>query len=271
MNKRYAIAFLCLLLCSCSPRIYFPDRANVPFLSEAGETKLTAAAKVQNQVSGKVALSPSLDFAVSPVKGLGLMVSFRNTNRYANDEDWWSNNSNTQDSIHYSGNRVEFGAGYYMPFGRYGQFEIYGGGGFGNIARDNLKAVDGNFRSNYNRFFIQPAVGAKIRDIIEVGGGMRFTYQHFNDFTATDPDIEERLSGSGVRIANSSFMFWEPFIHFAVGGPWVKFNMQTGLGLNMSTSTQLYNPSPFYLSLGVTFDVAPRFWKNQPGSKAKDQ
>lgn len=259
----YTLAIIALFVSSCSPRIYFPDRANVPFLSEAGEVKLTASSKVQNQIAGHVSMSPSLDFSVSPIKGLGLMVSYRSTNRFANDEEWFSNGS-SQDSIHYSGGRMEFGAGYYMPFGRYGQFEVYAGGGFGSINRDNLKTLDGNFRSNYNRFFIQPTCGAKIKDIVEIAGGMRFSYQHFTDFSSTDPDMEEKLSGSGVRIEGSSFVFWEPFIDFSVGGKYAKFNLQTGAGVNMATTEHLNNPSPFYMSLGVTLNIAPRYWKNGP-------
>ncbi|PZF71970.1 hypothetical protein DN068_15140 [Taibaiella soli] len=236
-------------------------------MSEAGEMKLTAATKVQNQISGHVSMSPSLDFSASPIKGLGLMVSFRNTNRFANDENWLTLGNTEQDSIHYSGNRFEFGAGYYMPFGRVGQFEIYAGGGFGSINRDNLKAIDGNFRANYNRIFIQPTCGAKIKDIVEIAGGMRFSYQHFTDFSSTDPNMEENLSGSGVRIQGSSFVFWEPFIDFSVGGKYAKFNLQTGAGVNMATSEHLNNPSPFYMSLGVTFNLAPRFRTGSSSAK----
>lgn len=261
MNKLYAIACLCLLFCSCSPRIYFPDRTNVPFLSEAGETKLTASAKIQNQsASSKVAFSPSLDFAVALTDNIGIMASFRNTNRYANDDDWLYSNSNSQDSIHYSGNRFELGAGYFMPFGTKGHFEVYGGFGSGNINRDNLRDLGGNYTSKYYRIFIQPAVGMKVKDIIEFGGGMRFAYQRFNAFSSDDPDLQYDFTHSRAEIENTGFFFWEPFVHFAAGPKYVKFNLQAGFGLDMTT-TQLYNNSPFYLSLGITFDLAPRFWK----------
>jgi len=260
MNGRICLAGLLLLTASCSPRIFLPDRVNAPMLKEAGEVKLTASAKTAAQtVAPGLGWSPSLDLSGSPLKGLGLMASYRNTNKYA-DEDSWVNNHDSQDSIYYSGRRLEFGAGHYLTFGRKGVFEIYGGGGFGRLSRTNMRNGSGNYHTDYYRFFLQPAVGFIHKDAIEIGGGMRFTYQRYHNFTAADPDLRYRFTNPQADISRVNFYFVEPFINCSFGYKFIKFNIQPGFSNNLS-SPMLDNNLSFYLSMGLTFQFAPRFLK----------
>jgi hypothetical protein len=260
MNKLLRLSGLLLLLSSCSPRIFLPDRVNAPMLREAGEVKLTTSAKIQGQaVAPGLGWSPSLDLSGSPLQGLGLMFSYRNTNKYAN-EDNWMNNRDAQDSIHYWGRRFEFGAGHYLTLGRKGVFDIYGGGGFGDISRRNLRNGSGNYNADYFRIFIQPAVGFVHKDFIEFGGGMRFTYQRYNQFNSGDPDLRFHFTRPAADITRVNLYLIEPFINCSFGYKFIKFNIQPGFSNNINTPA-IDNSLSFYLSMGLTFQFAPRFLK----------
>ena len=122
-------------------------------LREAGEVKLTSSLKIQNNTNAPhTVVSPSFDLAASPVKGLGIIASYRSTNRYADENDIYD--YSFQDSIRYSGSRAEFGVGYYLPFGSRGLFDIYGGVGFGSVNRDNLQNYYGNYEAKYFQVFL---------------------------------------------------------------------------------------------------------------------
>jgi len=263
------IAIACLALGACSPRVYLPDRVNAPMLREQGDVRLTMSSKIQgNGNTNKFTLSPSLDFAASPVNGLGLMASYRHTNRYANEDDIFDSVTDP-DSIHYSGNRLELGAGYYMPFGRKGLFEIYGGGGWGDFNRDNIKkyaSFDANFQTRYYMFFIQPALGFYARDVFEFSGGIRFAYHKYNYFHG-DPDMRYKLTDPNTDIESTSFLFVDPYINLNVGYQYVKFNMQMGANVCASTPQIVYGDLPFYVSLGLTFQLSPRYGVSNKNSK----
>ncbi len=241
-------------------------------LKEAGEVKLISSVKIQNQsVAPGLGLSPSFDLAVSPVNHLGIIVSFRNTNKYADDESWdLFGAGSSQDSIHYSGNRLEFGAGYYTTFGSKGIFELYGGGAFGNIDRDNLRNLGGNYKAKYYRVFIQPAVGFNSKDIVEINGGIRFAYHKYTSFNSPDPDMRYQFTNDEkADIERLNFIFIEPFVNFNFGYKYIKFNLQPGFTADV-TSPYLSNNLCFYLSMGLTLQIAPRFWKDGGHSDKRD-
>lgn len=259
--KQYILRSICagLVFCTaCSPKIYFPERTNAPMLREAGDVRLTSSLKIQNNTaSTKMALSPSFDFAVSPVKGLGIIASFRSTSRYSDEEDWGKYNQ--QDSIHYSGNRGEFGLGYYLPFGKRGLFEIYGGAGFGSANRDNLKHYEGGYQSRYTQFFLQPEIGFNVKDIFEMCGGIKFSYHKYHDFKTQSPDVRYMFTDPQTDIESNTFVFVGPFVNLNAGYQYIKFNAQFGANFNAGTPQLVQGNSPFYLSLGMTFAFAPRF------------
>ncbi|XZF12482.1 hypothetical protein ACTHGU_11875 [Chitinophagaceae bacterium MMS25-I14] len=265
MRKLYSVCisvFCCLAFVSCAPRVYLPDRVNAPMLREQGDVKLTSSFKVQgNGNTNKFVASPSFDFAASPINGLGLMVSYRHTNRYA-DEDNIFDSVTDPDSIHYSGNKLEMGAGYYMPFGGKGLFEIYAGGGFGSFNRDNIKKepyADGNFQSRYQTYFLQPALGFCHRDIIELSGGIRFAYLKYNHFRGDDSVIRYELTDPESDIEKNTFIFIDPYVNVNIGYRYAKFNIQMGSNICVSSPQLRHGDFPFYASLGLTLEIAPRF------------
>lgn len=275
MKARVPISFILVFFVnafsSCSPRIYFPDRTNAPMLREAGEVKLTSSLKVQNNAEApKTVLSPSFDLAVSPVKGLGIMACYRSTNRYSNEEDFYD--YNYQDSIHYTGNRAEFGLGYYLPFGSRGLFDLYGGVGFGSLKRKNLQNYFGNYEAKYFQVFLQPSVGFYANDVFEMCGGVRLQLQKYSNFTTDTAKFRYEFTEPNTDITDPTFLIAGPFMNLNVGYQYVKFNMQFGANFSAS-KPHLRMEQPFYLSMGITLGLAPRFFHShrddgrQPGER----
>ncbi len=257
-TKYLSIILAGLCLTSCSPRVFLPDRANAPMLREGGEAKLTASIKLQDQSNTTATgWSSSFDLAVSPINHLGLMASFRNTNKYVQDE-YWSKHDLSEKMSHYIGQRFELGAGYYSGLGSKGQFEVYGGFGWGDLHRKMAANKTGNFNTDYYRIFLQPALGFNHRDKIELSGGLRFSYQQFTSFNSDRPTMTESFTVPAVPIDQTDFYFIEPFLNFSVGAKYIKFNIQPGFAHNIS-SPKLDNELSFYLSMGLTFQFAPRF------------
>jgi hypothetical protein len=259
MNRLFAFALLCTFS-ACSPRVFLPERANVPMLREAGEVKLTSSIKIQNQSAAPGnGWSPSLDLSGSPIQNMGLLFSYRSTDKYAIEDDWFSSRD-FRDSVHYAGKRLEFGAGYYNNFGKRGHIEIYGGGAFGKFQRDDLKGRQGEFETRYYRIYLQPALGFYVRDAFELSGGARFTYQRFTDFLSPDAGLRYQFTTPAADISRVPLYFVEPFVNISAGYKYVKFNIQPGFSNNISRP-RIDNNLSFYMSMGITFQIAPRFFK----------
>lgn len=258
---RHAILLSLISLCclsACSPKIFLPDRTNAPMLREAGEVKLTSSIKVQNNTDAPhTVISPSLDFAASPVQGLGIIASYRSTNRYTNEEDLY--NYNYQDSIRYTGSRFEFGLGYYLPFGSRGLFDLYGGAGFGTINRNNLKAYYGDYEARYFQAFLQPSIGFYGGDVFDMCGGVKINIHKYSNFKSDTPSFRYEFTDPYADIENPTFLLLGPFMNMNVGYKYAKFNMQFGANFNINRP-RLRIESPFYLSLGITLAIAPRYW-----------
>lgn len=262
MRKSHALlpfiaVFIILVFASCSPKIYLPDRVNAPMLREQGDVKLTSSFKMQNPFVGNgFGFSPSFDLAASPVKGLGIITSYRSTSRYANDDEWY--NYGDQDSIHYTGNKYELGLGYYKTFGK-GIFECYGGYAFGNMNRDNLKFYQGSYKTDFSQVFIQPCIGLYGKDVMDFGGGMRVSYHWFDNFRSDDPAARYAYTSPRSDIESNTYVILAPYIQVNVGYKYVKFNAQLGANFSAGNPTLLQGNLPFYASVGATFAFAKRF------------
>ncbi|MBS1781541.1 MAG: hypothetical protein JSS78_00575 [Bacteroidetes bacterium] len=258
----YSSLFFLIVFSSCTPSIYLPDRVNAPMLREVGEVRLTGSLKAQNNsVAPRNAVSPSVDFAISPMKNLGLIASYRSTNRYAAENDKYDF-LKYQDSIHYTGNKTELGLGYYLPFGKRGLFEFYGGGAFGNIQRTNLRKYYGNLDATYFQVFFQPSIGFNIKDIFELSSGIRFNYHQYAHFNTDTSVFLKAYTKPKSDISSSYYVILSPYLNLNIGYQYVKFNIQGGFSL-CATKPYLEPFSPFFLSTGLTFGLAPRFFNHK--------
>lgn len=265
----YILSFiiLSLTLGSCQQRLYFPDRANTPGLIEPMEGK--AALSFKPQANGTDSLdymgspvSIAGDLAFSPVNHLGLIASYRSTiNRIVEEDNAFWVNGDQLGSI-YNGHRLEIGAGYYDVIGHRGKVEVYAGYGNGRLQREGKLTPELDFRIRYHRFFVQPAIGFG-NDKISFTGGFRIAIHKFYDFRSYDPTLKYHIGREPQDVTSVLYPFWEPFVNFEVGHPYLKFNVQTGLSKQLAGS-HITGNAPFFISFGLVGHFAPRFLKNAP-------
>ncbi len=259
MRQPIYLLFIAVLLSSCSERLYYPDRANVPAFREAHEIKAVVSVKPQDNAVGP-AVSPAADLAYAPINHLGIIASYRtivNRDGYLYPVfDKPDNYSYNNTPVNIYGHRIEGGAGYFTGFGRMGIFEAYGGYGNG--------VVDGTskFTSRYNRFFVQPEAGVRSR-IFSAMGGIRVTMEKFYGFESGDPallsEINSERYGPYVDLTAQRFFFVEPFVNFEVGYKYVAFNAQLGFSAQVDHNPAITGDFPVYASFGAVFHFAPSF------------
>lgn len=263
MLRRLLPLFALLLTASCQPRLYFPDRANAPALSEAYEGKLILSMKPQTTSSDSLGKrhgqgsSFSMDAAFSPADHIGIIASYRRLNHkyLSEDSDFYGWGFGGD----YTGNRYEIGAGYYDRIGGKGRADIYFGYGNGSLDRRGWIYPERNFSVRYHRFFLQPSIGAG-NDVFLINGGFRLAWHTYYDFLSPDPALRYHILDDNSDIHGEFSGFIEPFINMEVGYKFAKFNMQTGWTAQIFGS-KVGAGVPFYVSLGLVFHLKPGYFK----------
>ena len=142
------LLFATLLSCTSCARYYIPTTRNVPLLEKRGDF----------QVNASLGTGVNAQFAYSPIKYVGISGSAL----YANDE-WWRYRNFHQ---HHA---LEGALGFYLPKGKLiiELFAGYGqGGGEAQEKHEESLFADAwlkKFQGDYQKYFIQPTVGWKIR------------------------------------------------------------------------------------------------------------
>lgn len=193
--------FFCLLLgclTSCET-LYVANPVTTPLFSQEGEFQAQGSAG-SNGFNVGVALAPAKHFALM-ANGATYTVEF--------------------DSIQEPRFRTIFGEagiGYWTPIDKYWRFETYSGMGWG-ITR-NTPVQD-----FYRRFFIQPNVGYS-SEYFDFGVASRFSFVGHTD----------QRNSTTMQFQPTNTSFWEPSIMFRAGYRELKFQMQGGLSLPMTSS-----------------------------------
>jgi hypothetical protein len=202
-----------IYLTSCAPA-YVPNTLNSPLLSNKGEVQLG----INGGLSG---FDPEAAYAITDHLGVMLNGSFRNST------------SDSSDSFHKHA-FVELGSGYFTNIGKVGRFEAYGGYGFCKLKAFSDNGIFTSFAdANYNRVFIQPAIGLAT-PIFDGSFATRIVLVNMiqNDLHFTE-------------------IFFEPALTFKVGYKYVKGMMQLGLSLPMGSEGVDFNYQPFIFSFGI--------------------
>ena len=206
---------------SCAPA-YTPNMVNTPLLTNEGEFQATIG-------TGTSGIDPQLAYAISDQVGVMLNVS------YADRSDTGSNNFHKHIF-------AEMGAGYSIPLGDHGQFEIYGGGGMGMVdAKYGYESllntyVEDRSRATITRLFLQPTIGV--------------TNNVF------DGSFTTRLIMLNVNNNDSVFKSstWTPYIEptftAKVGWKYVKMVFQIGYSFPLKEVLG-YRNQPFMFSVGL--------------------
>lgn len=206
--------FLLYFITSCAPA-YTPNIVNTPLLSSKGEFQAIVG-------TGTSGIDPQLAFAITDHIGIMVNGSF----------------ANRADSLNFHKHSfAEIGGGYTISIGDAGRFEIYGGGGMGSIDAMYKEGIFyGRSKATYNRFFIQPSIGA-VTDVFEGAFTPRLVFVNMNHSTdslsyySTDP-------------------FIEPTISAKIGWKYIKVMFQVGFSFPL-TKIVNYGHQPFMFSIGL--------------------
>lgn len=262
------LPLLCIVLLSaCQQKMYFPDRANTPGLTEALEAKATFSIKPQanHNSDENSSVGTSIDLAFSPVQHFGIIGSYRWINDRVIDEndDIFTNTFGGR----FNGKRWELGLGYYDNVGSKGFGEVYGGYSNGSLNRVGVSNPDYDYDTRYNRFFIQPAMGFKLGQYFTFSGGFRTTFITFYDFKSpNNADLRYEIGNNGTDITEPIYLFWEPFVNFEGGFKYFKGNVQIGSASQIN-NTRIAGNFPVYISFGMVFHFSPEFLK--PSNKTE--
>lgn len=213
---RITLLLLGFILTSCH-LLYVPNNFNSPLLRNKGD----AQANLAFGVSGYEAQTA---YAISD--NIGIM---------ANGQLLYSTN---YDSIKEKRTLAELGVGYTERYSDNGMFEIFAGGGFGNVPADfKYSTYDGTQTTQLTRFFVQPSLG------------------FFNDWL--DMSIISRLSA--VSIGGETNWFYEPGFMAKIGYKRYRFYSCMGFSIPMNKATERsWNNNPFIFSVGIHINFGKR-------------
>lgn len=227
MGKNGFFLILLIVLTSCAP-IYIPNIVHAPLFSEKNDADL----QIGMGTSGY-----DVQAAYAPANYLGLMVNSSFQNRGVSDT-----------SSFHKHEFVEAAVGYYGKIDEAGRYECYLGYGNGE-AKSYSPDFYGLVTGSYNRFFLQPSIGAKM-DVFEGAFSLRVAYV---DMYRISKNVQYN------RSELNSFYF-EPVLTAKVGYKFVKFFVQGGLSLPIENSLK-YTDSPILLNFGLNFSFSKAYLK----------
>jgi hypothetical protein len=202
-----------ILFKSCAPA-YIPNVVNTPMLGDRGEFQAAV-------YTGSSGFDAQAAFAITDNVGLMLNGSFADRT------------SDSTDNFH-KHQFVEFAPGYHTKLGQSGRFETFLGFGTGKInALYGAGLWDSRSNVNYNRIFLQPAIGTAT-DYFDGSFAMRFVYVDL---------FQEDKSNYGL--------FFEPVVTAKLGYKYVKAVAQFGFSIPINGDHVQFNYQPFIFSLGL--------------------
>ncbi|MBK9016459.1 MAG: hypothetical protein IPM82_21620 [Saprospiraceae bacterium] len=252
MKNLLIISLLAATLASCGPTLYVPNTVNAPLLEEKGDFKAS------------IGVNKS-----APKNDLNMQGAYAINDKVA----VMSNVAHMAGSADKQGNQikhdlVEAGVGYYTSFWdnkqglNVGRAEIFGGGGIGwsedndhDTNYTNNDDVRHRYTGNYQRLFLQPAVGIKSK-IVDVSFATRFSYVYFSD-------TKHFTNGMLTETGTYNFATMEPVLTTALGYRRGKVFVQVGAILPFGGDNSAYYDvsadANTHFSIGFTFNP----WKHK--------
>lgn len=229
-----AFILVLLFLQSCNRNIYTPNMHNVPLMKEKKEVQATFNFS-------------NYQVAYGLADGLGVMLNGNiptQTNISFDGDDFTQNKS-----------FVELGVGHFRTMKEEGVFEIYAGGGFGDIGFDNRfgRTMD-KFSTNYARYFVQPSIGFS-SELFDMALAVRFVNLRF--FNVDDSqyvfdesnEFEQDLS----LIDQSTYTFAEPSLTIRAGWRYVKLQFQAVRAHQLNNAPIAFREVKYYLGIHLNF------------------
>ncbi|GAA4461435.1 hypothetical protein GCM10023093_06070 [Nemorincola caseinilytica] len=199
LSRTYSLLLLAIVLMgSCSPIYYKPNRVNAPMLTDAGQVHFCVAPN-------------NAQVAFSPVRHLGLIGNYAG---YRHSGDYGREHARM----------FEVGAGYYglIDTSRHSDrlrfvYDVYGGFGAGRI---DVRNEPGYYYpdATLTRAFLQPGIGLRTR-IFEMSFNWRVCHLSYSNLSA--PPV---LNGSPFD--GSSYFTMEPALTLRCGYKAIKAELQ---------------------------------------------
>lgn len=218
---------------------YVPNKHNVPLMKEKGDASVNFST---TNIQGAYAFTDQL----------ALM-----TNVYFRQNSWEKVDTDTSylafRSYSYKASRflAEGGLGYYQALSNKGAFEVYAGGGFGNIGFDYMQSdptYNKTFNANMAKFFIQPDIGYN-SEYFDIVFSTKLSVVKFSDVDTVNYSVSSLQWDKLYNIDMQPFIFIEPALTFRVGYKFIK-------GYTQFIVTSKLNPEQInYRSIGVNMGI----------------
>lgn len=257
------IAFICIFS-SCTPRLFFPDRAVTTAFTEKNQFLINGSIKPQNVVYSSngtdsfrsKGASYSFDAAYAISKSFAISGYFSNVNDRGTSQDLWNSIGNL-----YNGNRAEIGMIYFKPVSKNWIGELSAAFGKGQIQQNGVFNNFGDYYAKYNTYTIQGAYSFKT-DYFNVSMGSKIWLQHYYQFQSNSPNVRNYFLSEGLEkrdITQYPFVFASIFYNFEYGYKYIKFNTQIGTPFQLSRPT--ISGFPFYLTMGIVLRFEEKYFQ----------
>lgn len=204
-----------VMLYSCSPYYYSPNKGNIPNIRERNDIRLDAGLG-----GGFVMRGADVQMAYAPLNHVGIMVNGAVTTSINTTSN---NNIEKRDS---RSQYLEGALGYFSKLEENNKwvFEVYAGAGKGQYKI--FYTVDQNARINLGKYFIQPSLSyTHPNKNLELSIGSRFSgVRHTLGYSNLIDDIGYyRYDSRNLQnTLNELSVYWEPTFRFSGGGKNVK-------------------------------------------------
>ncbi len=238
----FKLLVLSIVLFPSCRTLYKPNAVNVPMLQEKREAKIYVG-------------NNNLQVAYAVTNHVGLML-----NGYY---EAGKVNHDNGDYIKTKGYLGEIGAGYFMPFQNKALFEVYAGGGMGQVSiSERATGSDGiamnkYFDGNAYKMFIQPTYGY-VGKFFEVGLTPRFTFVKYSNLNIRNYTQSEQQDYTYYQLNQPTWVFFEPALTLRGGYKWVKLQFQVGRSIKLNSDKLNYDGN--LINGGVVIDIAK--WYN---------
>lgn len=221
-----------LLMIGCAP-IYIPNSRNIPSVNDVNEAQFTGMFGTSGW---------DVNTLYNFHKNIGVMVngSFAHHTRKSGRD----NIEGPRFHKHLFG---ETGIGYYNTLGSSrSTIAFYSGVGWGESFSDNTNFFDKIIyqKGRYRRYFLQPSVSLKIKDI-HLGFGWRFSNIYFQRFETQD----------GLQDLPNKEWFSEFVMEISVEMENFDFVSQAGVNKPLNNQEVVFHYRPFHVSVGIRYNL----------------
>ena len=246
-----------------SPKfVYAPSAANVPVITEKGESKLGAVYSSHNtNLRREKARGVDVQGAYALSNNLAIQAAYM----YRGERRDNSAESTTFfDKLKYERNLTELGLGYYTAINNEKNLyaQVFAGGGIGKFKfTDAGSEILGDVRfhnADISKVYLQPAMLYFPAKKFSISGALRFSNIKYKNIQ-TNYTASELVDNNLKDLNNKNLLFWEPALGFnyrITSLPALSLEMQFGTVVLLSSNTVPYAYRTGVFSIGANVDFS---------------